>query len=93
MIGGLSYPGVLIAMLGGMLYLFGVQVIPNFEQLLPKDQWQGLAYGMAIMSTFAQKYMVPTALGLVLFVVVFSITAPRWTGRLRSLLDRVPPWS
>lgn len=93
LIGGLSYPGVLLVMLGGMLYLFGVQVIPNFEQLLPKDQWQGLAYGMALMSTFAQKYMMPTAYSIVVFVVVFTITAPKWKGRIRSFFDRIPPWS
>lgn len=93
LVGGLSYPGVLLAMLGGMLYLFGVQVIPNFEQLLPKDQWQGLAFGMAIMSTFAQDYLIPSVIGLVTFVVVFSISAPRWTGRVRIFFDKLPPWS
>lgn len=93
LVGGLSYPGVLLTMLGGMLYLFGVQVIPNFEQLLPKDQWTGLAYGMALMSTFAQDYLIPTAIGLVVFVVVFSISAPKWTGRIRVFFDKIPPWS
>lgn len=93
LIGGLSYPGVLIAMLGGMLYLFGVQVIPNFGALLPPEQWTGMAASMRIMANIANNWLVPIAIGLVVFVFVFSYTAPRWTGRIRVFFDKIPPWS
>ena len=92
-VGGLAYPGVLLLMLGGMLYLFGVQVIPSFGQLLPPEQWTGMAAGMRIMAIIANGYLVPIAIGLVVFVIVFSITAPRWTGRVRVFFDKIPPWS
>ena len=93
LVGGLSYPGVLLVMLGGMLYLFGVQVIPNFGALLPPEEWTGMAAGMRVMADIANNWLVPIAVGLVVFVIVFSITAPRWTGRLRVFFDKIPPWS
>ncbi|MEM6904168.1 MAG: type II secretion system F family protein, partial [Pseudomonadota bacterium] len=78
LIGGLSYPGILLVMLGGMLYLFGVQVIPNFGALLPPEQWTGLAAGMRVMSIIANNWLVPIAIGFFVFIIVFTITAPRW---------------
>ena len=93
LIAGLSYPGVLLLMLGGMLYLFGVQVIPNFGALLPPEEWTGLAAGMRVMSHIATNYLGPAAIGLVLFIIIFTITAPRWTGPIRTFFDKIPPWS
>lgn len=93
LIGGLAYPVILLLALGGILYLFGTVVLPSFETILPKERWTGLAAGLAALVVFADNYLIPTALLIIIAFVLWIVTLPRWTGTLRSSFDRFPPWS
>lgn len=92
-LGGVSYPIVITAVIIGVLYLFATQIIPAFDEVASKDRWTGMARGLAIMSDLARDYTIPAIVVLVILVVLCIVSLPRWTGRARSMMDRYPPYS
>lgn len=90
---GVAYPVVLILVAVGFLIVFGTQVIPSFDAIVPRAQWTGLAGQMAMMSDFVNSGLIPTAGAIIALVAVIIWSMPRWTGRLRSRIDNIPPFS
>lgn len=93
LIAGLFYPIILIFVVIGFLVLFGVRVVPAFEDILPRSKWTGAGAQMALMSDFVNAWLFPTLLALVVLFGVIIWTMPRWTGSVRVKFDRFPPWS
>lgn len=93
LVAGLAYPFILVFVAIGFMVMFGLQVIPSFEEILPREQWTGLGAQMAMMSDFVNLLLFPmlVAAGLLTAGVVY--TMPRWTGKWRNRFDRIPPWS
>lgn len=93
LIGGLIYPVLLVFVVIGFLMLFGLKVVPAFEEILPRSRWTGAGAQMAVMSDFVNYWLFPClfAFGVLIGVVFWSL--PRWTGSMRVRLDRWPPWS
>ncbi len=92
-VGGLAYPVVLLVAVAAVLYLFGTEVIPTFGQVLPPEQWTGVAASLAGMSAWVQVWMLPTVAVVIGLFVLLSWSLPRMTGPVRRQLDRIPPWS
>ena len=93
-VGGISYPGVMFLAVCGVLWLFGVQVIPSFAQVKPMNEWTGMAGQMGFMSVAIQKYSLPIMFVFFAFFTVIGFSLPRWTGKIRSMMDyKVPPYS
>lgn len=90
---GLAYPVLLIMVAIGFMVMFGVQVVPSFEEILPRDRWTGVGAQMAVMSDFVNYYLFPAVAVLAALVVLIFVTMPRWTGQTRARFDRYPPWS
>lgn len=88
-----AYPAVLVAMLIAAMLLSAYNVIPTFEQIIPVDQWRGIAYNVAIASRFIreQGYLIVIVVGALGTVVFMSLS--RWTGPLRVKFDNYVPWS
>jgi type II secretory pathway component PulF len=93
LIGGLAYPALLIVVAIGFLVMFGLQVVPAFEEILPREKWVGAGAQMAFMSDFVRYYMVwfLIFIGGLIFGSIYSL--PRWTGHTRAKFDKYPPWS
>jgi type II secretory pathway component PulF len=93
----ISSAGEPIKNLGGalvMLVLFGMFLIPQFTTIMPRGYaWRGFAGVMVALSEFLQFWGIPIVVLLVLSAVAFVIAAPRWTGPLRVVADRFPPFS
>ncbi len=92
-IAGLAYPSFLGLAVIGVLWMFGVRVIPAFAQVLPMERWTGLAAQMAWLSEFVQIWTIPILLIMFAALVTYLVTLPIWTGRMRTMFDRIPPWS
>ena len=92
-IGGVAYPAFLSILAIFLLIIFGVRIVPAFEEVLPRDRWTGTAAKMATVSDFVNYGLLPTviAFGAVLGVVFYSL--PRWVGAWRCRADKVVPWS
>lgn len=92
-IAGVAYPFALFVMVIVFLFIFGIDVIPKFETVLPRDRWTGLAGQMSSLSDFVQNWMVPTLIGVAALFAVMLWSMPRWTGKARVKLERFPPYS
>ena len=90
---GLTYPLFLFAGIIGFLLLFGYQVIPEFEAILPRQRWSGAGAQMALLSDFVRNWLVVAIFFLVFLIGVCIYSLPRWTGAIRVKFDRIPPWS
>lgn len=92
-IGAAAYPAVLFAMLIAAMLMSAHKVIPTFEEIIPTEEWQGIAYGVAVASQFIRDH--GGLIGIVFAGLVFLIfySMPRWTGPMRVSFDKFVPWS
>lgn len=90
---GILYPLALLASTCFFLYIFGKKVVPAFEQVLPVEQWQGAGASMYLLSRFVENYLMIVIAVVILLGIGIVVTFPLWTGKIRRLIDRYPPWS
>src|SRR5690606_15667516 len=55
--------------------------------------WTGVGAQMAWMSDFVNTWLFPVLAFLAALVALVAFSMPRWTGPVRTRLDRYPPWS
>jgi type II secretory pathway component PulF len=92
-VSGIAYPVLLFLAAIGFLIFFGTTVIPQFAEILPRDQWTGVAGQMSVMSDFVQNGLIWVLLTLAALGILIATTMTKWTGNLRVKFDRYPPWS
>jgi type II secretory pathway component PulF len=92
-IGGLAYPVALFAALLLTLWYLAGTIVPAFATILPPEQWTGMGAWLAWLAGFAENYTVAIAVGALALSVLYLATVSRWTGRLRLLVEGIPPWS
>ena len=89
-VGGLAYPVFLFVMIFGMLIYFGRVIVPSIAVLLPVEEWQGAAQFLSFLGWFADNFAVIFAVALAMLLTVVYVSLPRWTGRVRSVVDYLP---
>lgn len=92
-IGGLAYPALLLLLALGFMLMFATQIVPAFEEVLPRERWTGMAASMADMATFVHRMMFPLGLAAGAGIACIIYSLPRWVGPTRARFDRFPPWS
>lgn len=93
LISGITYPGFLMLALFGILYLFGMQIIPIFIDIAPGVQWSGLAATVVALSDFVMHYLAYLICIIIVMIIAFSWSLPRWDGSIRIWLDKTVPYS
>lgn len=93
LIAGLLYPVLLFGLSIAFLWMFGTQVIPAFEEVLPREQWTGVGAQMAMLSDFVINWLAISLVGLGVLATGIGFSIPRWKKGLRVKFDRLPPWS
>lgn len=90
---GLAYPVMLVVAALALLVLIVRQVVPAFDAVLPREEWQGVGAQMAVVADFIDGYLLYglAFVFFVIFAVMFSL--PRWVGKGRLWADKIPPWS
>ncbi|MEG1609967.1 MAG: type II secretion system F family protein [Bilophila sp.] len=94
LINALTYPCVLFVIGIGLLLLVSVSVIPTLALVSNPKTWTGssaVLYGLA--SFVASPLGVTCLVGFIGLVLMLFVTLPFWTGSLRLVADRFPPWS
>ncbi len=90
----LSYPVALMLAVCAFLGVISLVLVPKLAALGDPASWKGAAAALYGTASFIASWK---GLGLGLVMVLgagISLwSLPRWTGRLRSLADHVPPWS
>jgi type II secretory pathway component PulF len=90
---GIGYPVMLFLAAVGFMIFFGTSVIPQFEEILPREEWTGIAGQMSVLSDFVQNGLIWVLLALAALGVLIAATMTKWTGSLRVKFDKYPPWS
>lgn len=88
-----SYPVLLICVLIAALIMTSYRVIPAFTEVLPVEEWEGVAALVASVSMMIKEIGHLILFGFMAFVFVIAYSMPRWEGRLRVTFDQIPPWS
>ena len=92
-VGGITYPGILLLVVLGFISMFSLQMAPAYLGILPLERWPDMGQYLYAVSTFLVKYWY---FMIIIFVVVgFAIgsTISVWRGSVRELADKIPPWS
>lgn len=90
---GLAYPVMLVMAAVALLILIVRQVVPAFENVLPREEWTGLGAQMSAVATFVDGYLHVFLAFVIALTAVVTYSLPRWTGRMRARFDAVAPWS
>ncbi len=89
-----SVPAIAVPAIIGILVLLAVKLIPTLEMSAPAERWTGAAAALRAVSNFTLTAWAPVVLGVLLVLLALSIwSLPRWTGRVRLSLERLPPWN
>jgi len=92
-VGGMAYPIVVLALIGGYMYLFGTRVIPEFARIVDPTTWKGAAHSLYTMSLLVQNWMLYFVIAAVALIASILTSMPYWRGNLRAMLDRYAPYS
>ena len=93
-ISSLMQPIFLFSLLMAGLFIISRVVIPKLTAIFPVDKWQGPAKILYLATEFINSFWFILFIGILVFcgiAIVFSF--PKWTGKLRSKVDILPPWS
>ncbi len=94
MFSAVAYPLFLLALTFGIIIMVGVYLVPPLAEAAGNDVlWRGTAAGLIWLSGVANHYWYGFVIGFGLVVGLIAITLPNWSGRLRAVFDRFPPWN
>lgn len=92
-IAGVTYPILLLFGAFALMGFFGTQVFPAFDDVWGRENWQGIAGQMAMLSDFVATGLLPVMGVLFAFGLAVFFSLPRWTGQVRRSADKLPPYS
>lgn len=92
-IGSIAYPILLLLAAFGVLYLFGVKVIPEISSMSIVTEWKGQAKMLVQLSGFIQKWFWIMLGTTIASVIAFFVSIHHFDGKVRVFLDRYPPYS
>lgn len=88
-----SYPGVLLALLFVMLYMFAVSAIPPLVESKDPATWPTVSKGLYYMSYFVQHYWMVSIAFVGIAAMIVGSTLSRWVGKARDFIEILPPYS
>lgn len=90
----LSYPLFLCALFIALLCLISLKVIPELSQLSDPSTWGSAAHSLHSISSFIASWKGVACAGtLIALLWLMAFSLPRWTGRGRNFMEKLPPWS
>ena len=92
-IGGISYPLILLLVVLGFISMFSLQMAPAYLGILPLERWPDMGKYLYSVSTFLVKYWYFMIIILVVTGFAIGSTISIWRGSIREFADKIPPWS
>ena len=89
----LTYPAVLLIALFGLIFFFSKAIIPKMAEVLEPELWPDAAQRLNTMATFVREDWYWVVAAVVVLSIAVSYALPRLTGRVRGVLDYLPPFS
>ena len=89
-----AYPLFLLVLTLGIVVLVGLYLVPPLVEVAGNDIiWRGTARGLIWLSDFMVANWYWFAGGFFLLVGLIGFSLENWSGRLRAVFDKIPPWS
>lgn len=90
----IAYPLFLFVLTVVIIVMVGLYLVPPLAEAAGSEVvWRGSAASLIWVSNFANKYWYVFSVGIIgIFVLVWT-SLPVWTGKLRTLFDKLPPWN
>ena len=89
-----AYPLLLLVLVFGIIIMVGIYLGPPLAEVAGEGMvWTGGAASLIWLSEWAGQYWKFIAFLFVVAVVLMWLSLPVWSGRIRVLFDKLPPWS
>ncbi len=93
LVNGLSKPAILLFATIGLMVMITTSIVPVYAEQIPMDQWKGLALALSGLAYFTV-YILPFVIVIFMLALMAALwSCSRWTGSIRQVFDRFPPWS
>lgn len=92
-IGAISYPSFLALVSVLIIYGIGVYMVPPMVEAAPNVRWRGTAQTLYNTSVWIEKNWLIAFLSLPAVMAIIYFTIGIWTGKIRAIVDNLPPWS
>ena len=92
--GAIAYPLLLLVLVVGIIIMVGIYLVPPLAEVAGEGMvWTGGAASLIWLSEWAGRYWKFIAFVFVVAVVIIWLSLPVWSGRVRVMFDRLPPWN
>ena len=92
-IGAITYPTILMMMAVLIIYAIGVYMVPPMLDAAPNTKWSGLAKDLVDLSDWIKNNWLFAFSIVPVVMLIIYLTISIWTGPVRVLVDKLPPWS
>lgn len=92
-VGAIAYPAFLMMMAVLIIYAIGVYMVPPMIDAAPTVVWHGMAADLVGLSAWIKDNWLVAFSTLPVLMIVIYATIGIWTGPIRVIFDRLPPWS
>ena len=92
--GAIAYPMLLLVLVFAIIIMVGLYLVPPLSEVAGENMvWTGGAASLIWLSGVVAKYWQPAVAVFGAAVVFVWWSLPRFSGRIRAMFDRLPPWS
>lgn len=89
-----GYPLFLLALTFGIIIMVGLYLVPPLAEIAGNNiVWHGTAKSLIWLSDFSIKYWYFFLVIIASIVAIIWLSLPNWSGRMRVLFDKLPPWN
>ena len=94
MINAIAYPLFLLLLTFGIIILVGIYLVPPLTEIAGTDiVWGGIAASLVWVSDFSINYWYVVLAALAGIIAIIWLSLPNWSGRMRAVFDKFPPWN
>ena len=94
MLSAVAYPLFLFALTVAIIIMVGLYLVPPLAEAAGSTVvWRGTAASLVWVSGIAGKYWYVLAGTFAGLIAIIWLSLPIWTGKLRTLFDKLPPWN
>jgi len=94
MTSAIGYPLFLLALTFGIIIMVGLYLVPPLAEIAGSDVvWRGTAQSLVWLSDVSIRYWYIFLVVFASVIAVVWVSLANWSGRLRAIFDKLPPWS
>ena len=92
-VSAISYPMFLLFLTTLIIYAVGAYMVPPMIDAAPTVRWRGMALTLVNLSDWISNYWAVAFASLPAVMALIYFTIGIWTGKIRAIVDHMPPWS